>query len=345
MKPLRVMIVGNFLIRHWGKGRAGTDMRLAAGCIRNDWRVLEFSERDIVRLLAPFGFMRRIGAWMMNRRLLKTAKNFKPDIILVGHCDYTYNRTLVAIKKALPAVKIAHINVDPLFEEHCRFQIRERMDSCDAIFVTSAGDMLKDFTTGRNLVAFMPNPCDLAFENADNSTRGTYEYDFFFAGRSRSPERDRFVRTLRDRLDGKIKFGLFGMLGRPLIVGENYERALAASKMSPSLNREEGVKWYASDRLTHLMANGILAFQSAKSGYQQFFPDGECCVYFGDADDLAEKVLYYQAHEEKRRQIASAGRERYHRLFNSARVMRYIAETMLGMPYSEAYEWAKEVYR
>ena len=32
-------------------------------------------------------------------------------------------------------------------------------------------------------------------------------------------------------------------------------------------------------------------------------------------------------------------------LFNAARVLRYIAETVFAAPYSEPYEWAGEVYR
>ena len=43
--------------------------------------------------------------------------------------------------------------------------------------------------------------------------------------------------------------------------------------------------------------------------------------------------------------VASAGRAKYHALFNGARVLRYMVETMLGEPYSEPYEWGEEVYR
>ena len=46
-----------------------------------------------------------------------------------------------------------------------------------------------------------------------------------------------------------------------------------------------------------------------------------------------------------RRRAGEAGRAKYHRLFNGARVLRYMVETLLGQPYSESYEWADEVYR
>ena len=80
-KSPRILFVGNFLVRHWGNGRSGIDMRLAAGAVRNGWQVLTFSERDVARFLAPLGFLRNVGAAMMNERLLKTVRNWKPDFV------------------------------------------------------------------------------------------------------------------------------------------------------------------------------------------------------------------------------------------------------------------------
>jgi spore maturation protein CgeB len=76
----------------------------------------------------------------------------------------------------------------------------------------------------------------------------------------------------------------------------------------------------------------------------RFFTDAET-VYFDGADDLAEKILYYNVHDGERAAVASAGRRKYHRLFNGARVLKFMVETMTGEKYSEAYEWAEEVYR
>ena len=114
--------------------------------------------------------------------------------------------------------------------------------------------------------------------------------------------------------------------------------------MSLNLNRREGDLWYSSDRIAHLMGYGILTFQSSKNGMQRFFSDEET-VWFDGAEDLAEKILYYNAHDPDRAAIASAGRTRYHALFNGARVLKFMVETMMDEPYSEPYEWSEEVYR
>ena len=344
-KSPRILFVGNFLTRHWGNGRTGIDMRLAAGAIRNEWQVLTFSERDIARFLAPLGFLRNIGAKMMNARLVKTAKNWKPDVVFLSHCDYVTNAALDAIHAAVPGVKIVHINCDAIEQAHTCAQIARRAPSCDAIFVTTAGEKLKTWTTGKNIVGFFPNPCDASFEVEDNSTRTEFAHDLFFAGRpSAGDARRQFLERLQGCLPPSVRFGLFGMGQRPLVVGRAYEEAIAQAKMGLSINQFEGCKWYASDRLAHLMANGVLTFQYDGNEMQRFFSDRET-VYYHTPGELAAKIASLNAHDEERRAIAAAGRAKYHALFNARRVLRYMVETVCGEPLSEDYEWAEEVYR
>lgn len=341
----RILFVGNFLTRHWGNGRSGIDMRLMAGAIRNNCQVLGFSERDIARFLAPLGFLRSIGAKMMNTRLVKTAKNWKPDFIFLSHCDYVANETLERIHEILPGVKIVHLNCDAVEQAHTRAQIARRMESCDAIFVTSAGPALDAFKTPRNVVGYFPNPCDPSFEVFDNSRKSDFAFDLFFAGRPREGDpRRELVSGLLPLLDKTVKFGLFGLEGRPLVVGRAYEEAILVSKMGLSANSFEGVKWYASDRLGHLMANGLLTFQHAGNQMQRFFSEKET-VYYETAEELAEKIRHYNCREEERRAVAAAGRAKYYQLFEARRVLNYLLEATLGEAFSEPYEWAEEVRR
>lgn len=341
----RMLFVGNFLLRHWGAGRTGIDMRLAAGAVRLDCPHMVFSERDIARFLAPLGVMRNMGARIMNARLLETARNFRPDILFIAHCDYVSNATLRAIKKACPSVRIVHINCDPLAMDHTVRQIETRLDTADAVFVTTAGDSLKQFVTGRNTVGFFPNPSDDAYDFEDNSVKDAFRYDLFFAGRPQNADgRKELLDALLKVMEPEVRLGFFGMGKSPLVVGRDYEEAIASSKMGLSVNRFEGWKWYASDRITHMMANGMLTFQYAGNRMQDFFTDRET-VYFSDADELASKISFYNRHDDLRRMVASAGRARYRALFNSVRTLKYLMEASLGEEFSEDYEWAGEVYR
>ena len=341
--PHRLLLVDNLMIRRYGNLRMGPGRKLMCGAIRNDWRICEFSDRDMARLLAPLG-IRSLGGVIANRKLLLTAKNFRPDIMLLGHCDYITNETLAAIRAAVPGIRIAHLNVDPLWQPRTRAQMADRMESCDALFATTAGEVLKTWTTGRNVVAYMPNPSDPSMENQDNGAKTDFARDLFFAGNPREGDpRWDLLQELRPKIEGKLRVEIFGA-DRPSIWGADYEDVLATSKMSLNLNRREGDLWYSSDRIAHLMGFGILTFQSSKNGMQRFFTDRET-VWFDGAADLAEKILRYQADDDGHAAVASAGRAKYHALFNGARVRRFMVETMLGEPDSEPYEWSEEVYR
>lgn len=339
----RILLVDNLMIRRYGNLRMGPGRKLACGAVRNGWRLCEFSDRDMARLLAPLG-IRPLGGRIANRKLVETAKNFRPNVLLLGHCDYIANDTLDEIRAALPGIRIAHFNVDPLWQDGTRAQMEARRNSCDALFATTAGHVLDAWTTGSNVVAYMPNPSDPSMENHDNGRKTSFDRDLFFAGNPRDgdPRWDLLAKVLPG-IEGKLRCEIFGGKKNG-IWGARYEEVLATSKMSLNLNRREGDKWYSSDRIAHLMGYGILTFQSSRNRMEDFFSDAET-VYFDSAADLTEKILRFHADDAARAAVASAGRARYHALFNGARVLKYMIETMFGEPYSEPYEWGAETHR
>ncbi len=345
---MRILLIDNLLIRRYGRLRMGPGRALACGAIRENHRLCEFSDRDMARLfccgIQPF------GARMMNKKLVQCAKNFKPEAVLIGHCDYVTNEAIEEIRKVVPGVKIAHFNVDPMCDAHPQEQMRARLHSCDALFATTAGEQyLKPFVTGKNVVAYMPNPADTALESLDNSLRPASDFasDLFYAGQPREGDpRLEVIQTLREKLQATdLRFDLVGMFGRPPIMGgAAYDELLASAKMSINMNRYFGMKWYSSDRIAHLMGSGILTALYDGDDLQHFISDKEA-VYFHTADELVEKLLWYHTHDDERRAVAAAGRAKYHQMFSGARTLRFMLETMFDRPYSDTYEWATEVYR
>ncbi len=345
---MRILLVDNLLIRRYGKLRMGPGRALACGAVRGNHRLCEFSDRDLARYMG-FG-IRSLGEKLVNKALIKTAKNFRPDAILIGHCDFIRNKTLDAIRKVVPGVKIAHFNVDPMCDAHPQEQMRRRMYSCDALFATTAGEeYLKQFCTGKNVVAYMPNPADTALETLDNSTRSAddFSFDIFYAGQPRQgdPRLD-FVNRLSEALaDKPIRFELIGMGNRPAVVGgAAYDDLLASAKMGLNINRYFGMKWYSSDRIAHLMGSGILTAVYDGDRMQDFFTDKEV-LYYNDVPDLVEKLLRLQENDDERKAIAAAGRKRYHEIFSGERILNFMLETLFNRPYSSNYEWTEEIYR
>ncbi len=345
---MRILLVDNLLIRRYGNLRMGPGRALACGAVRGNHRLCEFSDRDLARYMG-FG-IRKLGERLVNKALLKTAKNFRPDAILLGHCDFILNDTLEAIRRALPGVRIAHFNVDPMCDAHPQAQMRARLTSCDALFATTAGaEYLKPFCTGKNLVAYIPNPSDPALETLDNSRKAASEFttDLFYAGQAREgdPRLELLTRLRAALADKPLRFDLVGMFGRPPVVGgAAYDDLLAGSKMALNISRYFGMKWYSSDRIAHLMGSGILSAIYDGDRMQDFFTDREA-LWFHGVEDLVEKVLWYHDHDAERQAVAAAGRARYHQLFSGERTLRFMLETLFEEPYSEPYEWQEEVYR
>ncbi|MDO4527642.1 MAG: hypothetical protein Q4C03_02510, partial [bacterium] len=73
---MRILLVDNLLIRRHGKLRMGPGRALACGAVRNNYRLCEFSDRDLARYMG-FG-INALGRHLVNKALVKTAKNFQP---------------------------------------------------------------------------------------------------------------------------------------------------------------------------------------------------------------------------------------------------------------------------
>ncbi|MBC8207014.1 MAG: glycosyltransferase family 1 protein [Kiritimatiellales bacterium] len=342
---MRILHVDNLMIRRYGKVKVGTGRKLFAGMIRNNHKVLEFSERDIARFEAPLK-IRPIGIPIANKKLIETADNFRPDLILMGHCDMITNETLLEIRALLPNVKIVFRFLDALWIPRHVERIRKRMGVMDAVFITTGGEEnLRQFCTGKNVVAYIPNATDPAQDDQNNAEKTEFERDLMFCGVAQEDdERYPLVKNLHESLDPTMRFDSFGMHGTPPVYGLDYDQVLATSKMGINLNRFEGWPLYSSDRIAQLMGNGLLTFLWDKGDMRRFFTD-EHVAFFRNFDELISKAKAFQQDDAQRRAVAGAGRAFYHEHFSGQRIIQFMIETTLGQPYSHDYIWSNEVYR
>lgn len=340
---MRIVQVDAFQHRRYGHTKVGTGRKLFYGFIRNNHQVQEFSDRDVAKFESVLN-THALGDSRANKRLIETCENFRPDLLLLGHADIIRNDTIDKIRARLPHIKVAFRNVDPPFEQRNVERIKHRTEVVDAVFLTTAGDWLKQFVTRTNVVSFMPNPTDPAIECMNNADREDFDIDLVFCGVG-NPTDSRYplVASLHRRLRN-VRFRSFGMHGEPAVWGVAYDDALGASKMALNLNREEGYYLYSSDRIAQLMGNGLLTFLSAASGYRRFLSDDEA-VFFDDEDLLVREIRAFHSDDARRKAVAEAGRAFYHRHFSGRDVVQYIVETTFGLPYSKDYIWQGEVYR
>ena len=337
---MRIVQAGHFQLRKYGKTQVSTELKLFNGLVRLDHNVQIFSERDTAAFEAPFGW-RDLGKGKANRRLLETCENFQPALLLLGHCDIIKNETLSEIRRRLPNLKIAYRNVDALYLENNVARIRARAPFVDHVFLTTAGEEGKKLADHPAKVSYLPNPVDAAIEIFDNSQKpaDSFDRDLFFAGRG-DPNLPRFelIRTLKTELDGELRFETFGFDGQSAVWGVDYDHVLASSKMGLNLNREEGAWLSSSARVAQLMGNGVLAFIHQTTGLAHFFQDR--AVFFDSPEDLLEKIRHYHAHDEERRQIASAGHSYLHAEMSSQRVAQFIIDRTFGNPGADHFAWS-----
>ncbi|MAD05972.1 MAG: hypothetical protein CMP86_01020 [Gammaproteobacteria bacterium] len=340
---MRILQVDNWQWHRYGALRVSTSRKLYHGLIRQNHQVLEFSDRDLARYEAPLN-IKPIGRRRANQRLLETCDNYQPEMILLGHADLIENQTLLDIKQRYPDLRIAYRNVDPLFNPRTIKNIQRRCEVVDSIFVTTGGDALKQFLRPTNTVSFMPNPCDPAVENQDNSRKQDFTWDVLFCGIGKPDDpRVAQVANLKTQLTD-LRFGVFGMHGNPPLWGVAYDHALADSKMALNLNRYEGDYLYSSARISQLMGNGILTFLHTASGYQRFFGNSEA-VFFSDDAELQEHLRNFHHDDAARKTRASQGRQFYQTEFSGQRIAQFILETTFNLPYSADYCWQDQVFR
>jgi hypothetical protein len=101
MTPRRILLVGNFDRKALGRHFFNTDHKLLNGFIRLGHFALPFSDRDVAREVWPWRSS-RLGRAGMNRRLLETARHFRPHLVLFFHSDLVTAETFEALRRVAP---------------------------------------------------------------------------------------------------------------------------------------------------------------------------------------------------------------------------------------------------
>ena len=326
-------------MRRFGDIHANMENKLYHGLIRLNHYVIHYSDRDMAAFLAPFKF-RDLGKSVANKKLIETADNFKPDMVLLGHCDIIKNETLNEIRRLVPDVRIGYRNIDPLFVPRNVKTIQHRTHSCDSIFITTAGKKLDQFRGNRADIYYMPNPCCSSIDCNDNSQKDRLPIDLFFCGNSEElSNRTETVNYIENTLkNDKINFHAYGYGRRSSVWGYKYDAILASAKMGLNLNRQEGDYLYSSDRIAQLMGNGILAFINRASDLSELFGESRA-VYYKNREELIVKIREYQQDDATCRSIAAKGRRFYHEHFSSEKVAEYIVSKTMGLKACSDFQW------
>ena len=354
---MRILHIGNGNEKHRGLRYYDVGRKLQHGFIRNHYNSLFFSDRDITRKYGPFG-AKWCGKVAANNRLLAFVKNFRPDMIFLGHADIITNATLAEIRDTYSNIRIAQFNVDPVFRSENDRAIKARLPFVDATFITTGGDVLKRYSGNGAIASYIPNPTDSAIE-CYQAFAHEETYDLFYAVRAATMKHasvnNRIVFPCYiEQHYPTLRTSFHGFDRRKELYGIAFYQRMSQCAMGLNLSHNHTTKgtlyyateeekcYYSSDRISQYMGNGLLTFTQRGFNQEALFNEKEI-VFFDTKEELADKVQYYALNKTKRKQIAQAGWEKYHQCFNADIVARYIVETTMSNK-TGSFDWDTNIY-
>ena len=108
--------------------------------------------------------------------------------------------------------------------------------------------------------------------------------------------------------------------------------------MALNLSRGKPMKYYSSNRIASLVANGIMTFIDNKVGYSHFFNSDEMGFY-KNVDDLLNQMDKLCGDINKINKISFNGKKKYFDIFNNSIISDYIIHKTFGAKNRFKYVW------
>jgi hypothetical protein len=353
---MRILLVSGGNFKHCGDRSHIFPQRIYNGLIRNGHHVYFLSDRDVAREGGIIGKL--FAKNRVDKTFLKICHRFQPDFILIGQADLLSTDALLEAKKIIPHLKIAAFCVDLIFYSHIEKTITDKLPALDGVFCTTAGEAIrKRFKRDGVTLGYIPNPCDVSIDYVRAETQTSQKYDVFWAMRGyreswNGDPRFAIPRYLAKQDDIKIDY--YGFDNKPMLMGRNYYQAINQCKsgLNISVSRlnevenhnPENLYLYSSDRIGHYFGCGLLVYIMRGFSLEELIPENTHAIYFSTAEELADKIRYFNHHDTERQKIASMGANFYRTYFNEKKITEYMLDvTLHGKPTSD-YGWHTMVY-
>ena len=344
----KIMHITNINERFNGRLHYNTGRRINNGFIRNGHNVLTLSDRDTVHYQKRFGDFK--GDRILQKKIIETFNNFKPNILVLGHADRVSNKTLEIIKDSNKDIKIVQWFLDPLSKfgpdhKNNSKRILDKINFIDYTFLTTDPGSLPIKIPNS---FFIPNPSDKSFEILENYKKNC-TFDVFFAmshgvhrgalKSGKEDDREKFINKLIN-LNKNLKFDVYGMNNVQPVWADQFLRKISNAYMGINLSRGKPIKYYSSDRIVQLVGNGLLTFIDKNTFLSDFFSNKEI-IFYKDINDLSEKLNKFKKDKKTGKQIAKRGRNKYLKYFNSDLVAEYILSKTFDYKLKKKIIWDK----
>jgi len=295
-------------------------IKISSGLIQNNHFVHNFDYRDTARYFSIFK-NKKNGTQKMNNHLKQIIDEIKPDLIIFGHAELIALETFEYIKNK--NIKMVFWYNDLPYPKN----IDQIENFFEAIFTTAYSSKYH----------FLPNLVDKNVEKYISYKNLSYKQDLLFTGRA-TDERAKLIQFIKNEINCKQKF--LGDTKESVVIGDDYLREISNSKICLNHNRDFTLKykWYSSDRLVHILANGAFCLSTPIVNGEDFFEDK--LEYYEDFEQLKNKVEYFLQNDSLRVEKSKWLHTRVHELFNAKRVGAYILDIVeQNDKQLKQYEW------
>ena len=344
-KNLKILHIGNFDEKNDHRlFNISIANKISKGFIRNSHDVLNFSYRDFnSKMLIK-------NNNLLSEKVFNIADNYKPDLLVLGHNNILDSNTIDRIKIKFKT-KVALWYEDHLIKGGPNAQnnlslIEKNQDLIDQYFVTTHPDPIKT-KIPKSKMNFMPIPADHNIENLEiYNTKNRFK-DLFFAlshgvnfgklKKKNIDDREIFLDSLINK-NKKFTFNILGYANEQPKWNYQFYKEIAKCKMALNLSRGRAMKYYSSNRIASLVANGIMTFIDQKVGYSDFFDDNEMGFY-KNVDDLLRQIDRLHSNINRVNKISKNGKRKYFSIFNNLIISDYIISKTFNKKGKFKYVW------
>ena len=314
--------------------------KLSNGFIRNNCDVINFSYRNYLsNNLFP----------KLDKDIIEISKNYKPDLILLGHNNILNKNTLETIKDKKTKIGLWYedhvVNYGPNWQNNLNL-VEKNHKLIDKYFITTHPSVIKT-KINRNKLNYLPIPVDPNIENLKIYNNKHRYKDLFFAlshgvnyGKLRNKsndEREIFLNNILNK-NNQIKFHILGINKDTPKWNFDFYKEISYCKMALNLSRGKPLKFATSNRIASYIGNGILTFIDEKVQFQKLFNSDELITYKNE-NDLIEKILDLKDDLEKINKISKKGKDKYFKIFNNSIVADSITSVALETSPKYNYVW------
>ena len=318
--------------------------KISNGFIKDKFHITNFSDRF---------FSQQNVFSDIDGRIINIIKNLKPRLILLGHTNSLKTETLKNIKDKFSEIKIAFWYEDSINKKgpdyiKNRTFVEKYKNYVDQYFITTDVNNIETSIPKKKL-NFIPVPASSLNENLNLYKIKNQEYDIFYAVshgvnrgslvKNKVDERYNFLKLLTEN-SKDITYNIFGFNNIQPVWGDEFTIEMSKCRFGLNLSRGQPVKYYSSNRIASLTANGIPTLIDEKVKFSDFFSNNEM-IFYKDHYDLIDKVNFYKKNDRKRIQIGINGKKKYLKIFNSRIVSDYIFSKTLGTKPMYNYIWDK----